>query len=56
MLGLAFALVMWALQGPAAAGEYLSGFLIEKSLSIDNLFVFAMISATWRPPPCSSGV
>ena len=39
-----FAGVVWAWQGGgAAAGVYLSGYLIEKSLSIDNVFVWAVI-------------
>jgi tellurite resistance protein TerC len=42
-LGLAFAGFLWAWQGSKPAGEYLAGFLIEKSLSVDNLFVFALI-------------
>ena len=33
-----------------AAGEYLSGYLIEWSLSIDNLFVFAVIFAYFAVP------
>ena len=36
--------------GPAAAEEYLAGFLIEKSLSIDNLFVFALIFGYFAVP------
>ena len=44
-LGLAFAVVLGAVAGSAAAGEYLSGYLIEKSLSIDNVFVWAVIFA-----------
>jgi tellurite resistance protein TerC len=42
-IGLAFTLVMLGWQGSSAAGEYLSGYLIEKSLSIDNVFVWAVI-------------
>jgi tellurite resistance protein TerC len=42
-LGLSFAGIMGATEGRTAAGEYLSGYLIEWSLSIDNLFVFAVI-------------
>ena len=48
--GLAFALVIWAWFGGAAAGEYLSGYLIEESLSIDNVFVWALILAYFRVP------
>jgi tellurite resistance protein TerC len=45
LLGLAFAAFLWLWQGPEPATEYLAGFLIEKSLSIDNLFVFALVFA-----------
>ena len=50
-LGVAFTFVMVAWQGSAAAGEYLSGYLIERSLSIDNIFVFALIFAAFAIPP-----
>ncbi len=53
VLGLAFGVFMWAWQGSTAAEEYLAGFLIEKSLSIDNLFVFALIFAYFAVPPMS---
>ena len=49
-LGLGFAAVMGLTQGSRAAGEYLSGYLIEWSLSIDNLFVFAVIFAYFHVP------
>jgi tellurite resistance protein TerC len=42
-LGLGFATIVWAAWGSRYAGEYLTGFLLEKSLSVDNLFVFALI-------------
>jgi tellurite resistance protein TerC len=42
-LGLAFAVLVLAFAGTRYAGEYLTGFLLEKSLSVDNLFVFALI-------------
>jgi tellurite resistance protein TerC len=51
LLGLAFAAFLWLWQGREPAGEYLAGFLIEKSLSIDNLFVFALIFAYFAVPP-----
>jgi tellurite resistance protein TerC len=50
-LGLAFAVVLWVWQGVEPAEEYLAGFLIEKSLSIDNLFVFALIFSYFAVPP-----
>jgi len=49
-VGLGFAGVLWAWQGSDPAGEYLAGFLIEKSLSIDNLFVFALIFGYFAVP------
>ncbi len=36
--------------GSQAFGEYLSGYLIEKSLSIDNVFVWAILFSTMRIP------
>jgi tellurite resistance protein TerC len=48
--GLVFALVVWWWFGGDATGEYLSGYLIEKSLSIDNVFVWALILAYFRVP------
>ncbi len=42
-LGLSFGLVLLIWQGGQAGGEYYAGFLIEKSLSIDNVFVWAVI-------------
>ena len=53
VLGVAFAAFLYVWQGSGAAEEYLAGFLIEKSLSIDNLFVFALIFAYFAVPPAS---
>ena len=49
-LGVAFALVVLAIEDGAAASEYLAGFLIEKSLSLDNLFVFAILFGFFKVP------
>jgi tellurite resistance protein TerC len=49
-LGVAFAGFLFWWQGRAPAEEYLAGFLIEKSLSIDNLFVFSLIFAYFAVP------
>jgi tellurite resistance protein TerC len=49
-LGVAFTFVISAWQGGEAAGEYLSGYLIEKSLSIDNVFVWAVIFGYFGVP------
>lgn len=50
VVGVAFAGFVWAVKDGDAAEEYLGGFLIEKSLSIDNLFVFALIFAYFSVP------
>ena len=49
-VGLAFGGVIWAWRGPEAGGEYLAGYLIEKSLSVDNVFVFALIFSYFAVP------
>ncbi|CAN5554820.1 TerC family protein [soil metagenome] len=49
-IGLSFTFVFLWWHGGAAAGEYLSGFLIEKSLSIDNVFVWAVIFSYFKVP------
>jgi tellurite resistance protein TerC len=41
--GLLFTLVVWHYLGARPAHEYLAAYLIEKSLSLDNLFVFLII-------------
>lgn len=42
-LALAFFVFMWIEKGEVLALEYLSGYLMEWSLSIDNIFVFILI-------------
>lgn len=37
--------------GAERAGEFLAGYLIEKSLSVDNIFVFVMIFGAFAVPP-----
>ncbi len=49
-LGLAFGGLVFLWQGPQAGGEYLAGYTIEKSLSLDNVFVFAMIFTYFAVP------
>lgn len=50
-VGLLFGLAVWWGFGGSAAGEYYSGYLIEKSLSIDNVFVWALILSYFSVPP-----
>ena len=42
-VALAFALLLLVWRGEQHASEYLTGFILERSLSLDNLFVFAML-------------
>ena len=49
-LGLAFSVVVLVAFGSAAFGEYLSGYVIEKSLSVDNVFVWAMLFTSMAIP------
>ncbi len=48
--GLAFSAVVAIGFGSDAFGEYLSGYLIEKSLSIDNVFVWSILFSTMAIP------
>ncbi|MCU1497484.1 MAG: Integral rane protein TerC [Acidimicrobiales bacterium] len=54
-IGVAFTGVIFLIggdsQGSQAAGEYISGFLLEKSLSVDNVFVWAVIFSYFAVPP-----
>lgn len=50
-LGLSFGVIVWVWQGGPAAGEYFAGYLIEKSLSIDNIFIFALVLGYFQVPP-----
>lgn len=49
-LGLAFCVFIWVMYGSKPAHEYLGAYLIEKSLSLDNLFVFLVIFRSLRIP------
>ncbi|MFI7575817.1 TerC family protein [Micromonospora sp. NPDC049497] len=49
--GLAFGVLLWLWQGDEAAGAYYAGYLIEKALSVDNVFVFALIFTYFAVPP-----
>jgi hypothetical protein len=49
-IGLGFAALLWAWQGGGTAQAYLAGYLIEKSLSLNNVFVFAVIFPAFAIP------
>ena len=48
LLALAFFIFMWVEEGQKLALEYLSGYLMEWSLSIDNIFVFILIFSSFK--------
>ena len=50
-LAAAFAAGVWAWLGRASALEFTTAYLIELSLSIDNVFVFILIFSYFRVPP-----
>ncbi|NML73379.1 TerC family protein [Rhizobium sp. S-51] len=49
-LGLAFGGWVWWQSGQQAGLEYLTGFVVEKSLAMDNIFVIAMIFGYFAIP------
>ena len=49
-LSLVFAGVIWATMGSQAGVEFTTAWLLEKSLSVDNLFVFALIFGYFKVP------
>ncbi len=49
-IGVAFSLVVWWWFGGDATGEYFAGYLIEKSLSVDNVFVWALLMSYFMVP------
>jgi tellurite resistance protein TerC len=50
VLSLGAALVVWALEGSEDAVVYTTVYLIERSLSLDNLFVFLLLFAYFAVP------
>src|SRR6201996_3301495 len=45
-----FGFLLAALEGWGYAGQYFAGYLVEKSLSVDNLFVFVIIMTSFAVP------
>ncbi len=50
-LPLAFGGWVWSQHGTDRGVEYLTGYLVEKSLSVDNLFVFMLLLGAFAVPP-----
>ena len=49
-IALAFGLGVLMFGGPTMGAEYFAGYITEKALSVDNLFVFLIIMASFRVP------
>jgi tellurite resistance protein TerC len=45
-----FGALFWAWQGGEAGGQFFAGYLLERTLSLDNVFVFAVIMAYFAVP------
>ena len=50
-LGLAFGVIVLVLYGAEASLTYFTAYVLEKSLSVDNIFVFVLIFAELQIPP-----
>ena len=50
VLAVAFGGFLWWHSGAAPAGQFFAGYVTEKSLSVDNLFVFVLIMAKFAVP------
>jgi tellurite resistance protein TerC len=49
-LALGFGALVWRWKGGESAAEYFAGYLIEYSLSVDNMFVFVLIFQYFKVP------
>ncbi|WP_104108746.1 TerC family protein [Arthrobacter sp. N199823] len=49
-LAVVFGIVVWIFGGATMGGEYFAGYITEKALSVDNLFVFLVIMASFKVP------
>ncbi|MFL0712179.1 MAG: TerC family protein [Microcella pacifica] len=49
-LALLFGFLLFLVSGADAGSEFIAGFFTEKSLSVDNLFVFVLIMSQFRVP------
>jgi tellurite resistance protein TerC len=49
-IAIVFGFLVWCGWGAGFAGEYFAGYVTEKSLSVDNLFVFVLIMAAFGVP------
>jgi tellurite resistance protein TerC len=49
-LSLSFNLLVWNIRGSEAALDFFTGYIIEYSLSVDNIFVFVLIFSYFKVP------
>lgn len=49
-IALAFGVVVWIFGGSTMGTEYFAGYVTEKALSVDNLFVFLVIMSSFKVP------
>lgn len=47
---------VWAVLGPVKGQEYFAGYLLEQSLSVDNLFVFVLVFSQFQTPVASQKI
>lgn len=50
-LALIFGAILWRYEGHQYGTEFIAGYLIEQSLSMDNMFVFILIFSAMKIPP-----
>jgi tellurite resistance protein TerC len=48
--GIVFGIAIWVWQGGDAGQEYFAAYLVEKALSVDNIFVFALLFQAFAVP------
>jgi tellurite resistance protein TerC len=51
LVSLGFNGLVWSIKGAQAGLDFLTAYLVEYSLSVDNIFVFVLIFAYFRVPP-----
>lgn len=49
-IAIAFGIAVWVFGGHQMGAEYFSGYILEKALSVDNLFVFLIIISAFKVP------
>lgn len=49
-IAILFGVGVWVFGGPVMGTEYFAGYITEKALSVDNLFVFLIIMASFKVP------